>query len=264
MNKKTGEKDMKKRLFTLLVCLSAILVLLTATAYADDTDTDLVPPECAEVVLPDEQEPAYIEEQAETEEAIPAEAVTQEEEVQEPEESEPVKSEPVSVFDYFVSPKLAEINELTQRIENGVKEASISALLKQIIPGYGVADDQKSINAEVKPHYTKEEATQEINGILQNYSDTCKISFGGSSVDINDSYLVNSRYDRQKVSTIIHNTGVTQRSTISLAAEWKFHNVAYDLNIMRASAKDASLDYVADPRWYVNTVTDILATLKWI
>ena len=262
--KTTGEKAMKKRLLTLLVCLTAIFVLLTAAAYADEPDMDLAPSDCTGTVLPDGQEPAYIEEQTEPEEAAPAEEVTYEPEAQEEEPAEPEVVKTYSVFDHFVSPKLAEINDYTQRIEKDFKEAALSSLLRQIIPGYGVAADQKSIDTEVKQHYTKEEATQEINVIIKQYSDTCEVSFGGASVDIKDSYLVDSRYDRQKVSTIIHNTGLTQRSTISLAAEWKFHNVAYDLNIMRASAKDANLDYVSDPRWYVNTVTDFLATLKWI
>ena len=136
-----------------------------------------------------------------------------------------------------------------------------------VIPGYSyisVANDQKRIDSEVKSSYTPEEATAEINGILKSYSSTGGVSFGSESVHLEDSYTVDSRYDRQKVSTIIRNTGLTERSVTNIAAEWKFHNIAYDLNIKRASAEDADIDYVKDPRWYVNFVVGMLEVFRWL
>ena len=136
-----------------------------------------------------------------------------------------------------------------------------------VIPGYNyikIAADQRRIEAELEDSYTPEAAAELIDGILEQYSPDSTVTFGNGNVHITNSYLISSRYDRQKISTIIRNTGLTERTSLNLAAEWKLHNIAYDLNVKRDSTTDADLDYVADPRWYVNAATGILELLRWL
>jgi len=191
------------------------------------------------------------------------------------EEDEQVTDNTADVTETLEEPVLLAEPEEEEPVETAVLISANGAqtagkVLEKVgifIPGYSyisVANDQKRIDSEVQSSYTPAEATAEINGILGNYSETSYVSFGSEGVHLEDSYMVDSRYDRQKVSTIIRNTGLTERSVINIAAEWKFHNVAYDLNIKKESAEDADIDYVEDPRWYVNAITGLFEVFRWI
>ena len=73
-----------------------------------------------------------------------------------------------------------------------------------------------------------------------------------------------SRYDRQKICTIISRTdNITQRQYDDLSSEWVFHNVMYAFKIREDSAEDTFLDYNRDPRFLVRAVTDILELFGW-
>lgn len=121
------------------------------------------------------------------------------------------------------------------------------------------AVNKRKINKEIQTSYSKETAKEEIDEILHNYGDDVNATFNDSGVEIENSIKVNSRYDRQKISTIITRTeSVTNREYDVLSAEWLFHNMAYALHIKRDSAISANLDYTKDSRWYVICVTDLL------
>jgi len=74
------------------------------------------------------------------------------------------------------------------------------------------AVNKKKIDAEIESSYSVEEATIAINDIAQKYSTDSHVEFdvpredGLLQVVITDSYNVTSRYDRQKICSIIENT----------------------------------------------------------
>ena len=114
---------------------------------------------------------------------------------------------------------------------------------------------KKSIEKEIKSNYTQEEAKTEIDNILNNYSrEKASVSakFDSTGVEITNSYLVNSKYDRQKVSMIISRTeDFTARQYDNLSAEWYYHNIMYDLSIsdsISESAQHAYLEFEGDSR----------------
>lgn len=115
--------------------------------------------------------------------------------------------------------------------------------------------NKKSIEKEIKSNYTQEEAKTEIDNVLNKYSGynaSVSVKFDSRGVEITNSYLVNSKYDRQKVSMIISRTeDFTERQYDNLSAEWNYHNIMYDLSIndsISNSAKDAYLDFEGDAR----------------
>lgn len=126
------------------------------------------------------------------------------------------------------------------------------------------AKNKNKINKEVKKTYTKKTAKKEIDGILKEYGKDIKVAFNENSVEIKNSAKVNSRYDRQKISTIITRTEeLTERSCGNLSAEWFFHNVAYDMHIKRSSAISADLEYTKDKRKIVSVPTGLLEIFGW-
>ena len=97
--------------------------------------------------------------------------------------------------------------------------------------------NKKKIEKELKQSYTIAQATSAINCVVKKYSEpqkNCSATYHGTGVNIENSYLVRSRYDQQKVSMIIERTEkidgerITQRITSDMASEWLLHNIAYD------------------------------------
>lgn len=248
---------MKKKLLTSLFFLLALVSILSFGAFAEDAalPDDFVFPDAVTEEL-SEPTDEFISEPA----VMPADDTSASDPT---EETLPSDAEPEEEV-------LPTVEEVLPTIEPEMLSAPAPApsrfmnVLKVFIPGFGVADDQQRINAEVKPNYSAAEAKSVIDGILAGYSPSCSVAFGGSGVHISNSYMVDSRYDRQKISTIIRNTGLTDRSVLNLAAEWKMHNIAYALNFMVDSARDADLDYAGDARWYVSSVVRVMELIKWI
>ena len=135
------------------------------------------------------------------------------------------------------------------------------------------AVNQKSINNQVKDTYTKEEAKEEIDNILSQYSSddsTCAVTFdltnhdGEPMVEISNSYKVNSRYDRQKICTIISNTEeVTAREYDNMSSEWLLHNIMYPIPFLQEKAISAGLDYHGDYRPIVSLMSTTFEFLGW-
>ncbi len=128
--------------------------------------------------------------------------------------------------------------------------------------------NKKKIDKELKDSYTKEEAKEEINNIVSKYSSECSVTFdkpcgNGYMVEISNSYHINSRYDRQKVSTIIEKTDVTDREYDNISSEWLLHNLATPVSPLYESAHSAGLDYTRDSRWYIVALTKTLEVLGW-
>ena len=131
------------------------------------------------------------------------------------------------------------------------------------------AVNKEKIDSEIKNSYTIEEATKEINEILDDYSSDCNVNFdipknnGSYIVEIAESHKVNSRYDRQKISAIIENTSVTDREFDNISAEWLAHNLATPIPSLYQQAHSVGIDYDSDPRWYVVFPTKVLEILGW-
>ena len=132
--------------------------------------------------------------------------------------------------------------------------------------------NETKISQEVKPLYTREEAKAAAEAITTKYGDTCTVDFQKNNVQITDSWKITNRYDRQKISMIISNSNVTDRSYSNLAAEWEAHNIAYNiltelknlgLNSVLLKAKNVNLDYVEDERPYINRITSIMEVTGW-
>lgn len=107
-----------------------------------------------------------------------------------------------------------------------------------------------------------QKAKEMIDGMLEKYSETCKIEFRETDAEIIDSYLVDSQDDRHIVCEIIARTGITQRDCEDMAAEWQVHNVAYYAGVGKSHAKDVSLDYGKDPRASVRLATAVFDKLN--
>lgn len=116
--------------------------------------------------------------------------------------------------------------------------------------------NKNAIDTQVKDSYTKQEAKEHVDATLSKYSTPeapVEINFYDNGAEISNSYLVDSKYDRQYVSTIISNTGVTSRSYDDISAEWNYHNVMYNIQIkpIKDPARSAFLDYGRDDRFFL-------------
>ena len=135
--------------------------------------------------------------------------------------------------------------------------------------------NEAKISQEVKPLYTREEAKAAAEAITTKYDSTCKVTYNDAGIKITNSYLITQRYDRQKISMIFANSGVTDRSYSNLAAEWELHNKAYEifstLNVFNGGkiyddmqrAMHVDLDYFADSHRSVRWATKILEVIGW-
>lgn len=103
---------------------------------------------------------------------------------------------------------------------------------------YVNAVNYSKIDEELQDSYTEDEAIEEINNILGADSKDDRVTFNYSGVKIIDLYQVTSRYDRQKISEVIHRTGKTNRKYDNMSAEWLGHNICYRLHIKIGSTKD--------------------------
>lgn len=106
-------------------------------------------------------------------------------------------------------------------------------------------------------------ALHEIGEILRTYGDDCAVTQEPGRVKLANSYRVRSRRERLRICSILADSDLTERSAKNLSAEWRFHNVAYDLHVHRASAKDADLDYVQDERRIIRVVTKLFEVLHF-
>ena len=114
------------------------------------------------------------------------------------------------------------------------------------------------IRDEVLDQRSISEATQEINNILEKYNSefesesnkaiVSEKDFTESSIKIQNSYKVTSKYDRQYICEIIAHTESVNADSSTIATEWYLHNLAYNLNILPSSSKDADLDFYGDKR----------------
>ena len=102
------------------------------------------------------------------------------------------------------------------------------------------------------------QAKREIDEMLAPFGQDCSVCFGKKEITLYHSYQVRSRKARLNICRRIVDTGVTARTPESLSAEWLFHNLAYDLHFMRASARHADLDYTQDTRRAVRLATRFL------
>lgn len=152
------------------------------------------------------------------------------------------------------------LNTISKFVKIVVCVIIVSTIVNHIVN----AKNKNKINKEIQEKYTKESAKNEIDKILGDYGDDVSATFNDTGVEITNSVKVKSRYDRQKISTIITRTeNVTKREFDDISAEWLFHNIAYDLHIKRDSAISANLDYSIDSRWYVVGATDLLEIFGW-
>ena len=157
----------------------------------------------------------------------------------------------------------------------------VGALTTSVFVGVAMANDvvntsnEHKINKEIQPKYdTPEEGCEAINKIISIYStDDAQviarpITGENMGIHIENSYLVDSRYDRQKVSKIIENIGLSpNRDYDSFSAEWNLHNFVYSIlpNGLSWSikAKHVDLDYNGDPRWYVALPSGFYEIMGW-
>ena len=126
------------------------------------------------------------------------------------------------------------------------------------------AVNSNKIDKEINNRYTQEEATAEINKILNQNNSSSSVQFNADGVKIQNSYKIKRR-DRQKICKIIIRTeGIDASRTFgNMSSEWLLHNIFYNLHIKRAQAQDADLEYAQDSRWYIRGVTLILEFFGW-
>ena len=120
--------------------------------------------------------------------------------------------------------------------------------------------NEYQIDQEIEDSYTEETAQEAINQIADNYGEDIRVVFRENDVMINNSYKIDSRYDRQKISMIISRTGVTNREYDNLSAEWYGHNVI-EIFKPSESTKHVNLDYTEDERPLIRFGTNLLEFL---
>jgi len=131
------------------------------------------------------------------------------------------------------------------------------------------AINHANINKDLKESYTREEAQEEINKILEPYEDvTMSYSDETEEVLITNSNKVNSRKTRQQVSEIISRTDdLTDRKSSNISAEWSSHNLGYKLtpegSAFNIKCKDVNIDYKKDRRTSINIITKIFEVFGW-
>ena len=125
--------------------------------------------------------------------------------------------------------------------------------------------------------YTITQATSEINRIVNKYSEpekNCSATYYDTGVNIENSYLVKSRYEQQKISMIIERTVkadgacITRRATSDMASEWLLHNIVYDatnsyveyprVKSWNDSATSAFIDFKTEERPIIEIGSKIL------
>lgn len=125
-------------------------------------------------------------------------------------------------------------------------------------------NNKEQIYNELKASYTKDEAKKEIESLLAGYGEGITVTFYADNVKISNSYLVSSKYDRQKVCAIIARTdNCTERTVGDMAAEWNAHNKMYYCPWWKEKCQDVNLDYDSDSRWTVNFATGVFEFLGW-
>ena len=107
--------------------------------------------------------------------------------------------------------------------------------------------------------------TSETSTYIVGCSKEVEVRFGLDSMKIVDCY----RLDRNERFETLHyayssldGLGIKAKRTIhSMEGELAAHAYLYDWGIEKASTKDADLDYLEDPRWYVRFVSAMLQIL---
>ncbi|MBE6969911.1 MAG: hypothetical protein E7442_07350 [Ruminococcaceae bacterium] len=115
-----------------------------------------------------------------------------------------------------------------------------------------------SVEGELQETYSVEEALEAIQTILDRHAPDCKAKLFEKELEIRNGYKVRSRSDRLKISLILSRCGLTDREYDNLAAEWLLHNLAYDLHLMRGSARHVALDFGHNIRRIVDVCTRVL------
>lgn len=105
------------------------------------------------------------------------------------------------------------------------------------------------------------------NEIVLNLSSNTvsRLMFKDNEAIVFDCYSFN-RKERLQICSFINDEwkrmGIPHRRSIqSLEAEVAFHSYSYKVGIRMESAKDASLGYEDDPRWYVDIATSTIEVL---
>lgn len=122
--------------------------------------------------------------------------------------------------------------------------------------------DNDNLFLDLKERYSPKDAKALIDHELAKYGPACRITFYDTYAEIVESWKIKSTAERHRICEIVSRTGLTERTYENLAAEWEFHNVAYDVHFMRESAKDVALDYKGDPRRSVRLATDLMDKLN--
>ena len=142
-----------------------------------------------------------------------------------------------------------------------VASAMISTLVQQITTYKNDLVIDKEMSDFDIPQ-TNQELEECIQGVLDNYSTSevqVKVTVGENDIYIENSYLVDDKYARQKISRIISMSGYSDRTAANISAEWYGHNFfskVMELNF--DSTNHVNLDRVRDKRDFVYGITKIL------
>ena len=96
--------------------------------------------------------------------------------------------------------------------------------------------------------------------------ETAELDFGKSSVKVKDSHLYDDKDEIFEILLFIRSYTTErdinlQRTNTSLYGEYRLHAILYQCGYKETSTKDLDLEYVSDPRWYVNVCSAIIGWL---
>ncbi|MBQ9886051.1 MAG: RHS repeat-associated core domain-containing protein [Lachnospiraceae bacterium] len=135
--------------------------------------------------------------------------------------------------------------------------------------------NEANIRPSIKPEYkTKEEVLEAVKTVTDKY-DNVRANFTDSGLRITNSYKINNRVDRQKISMIYANSPFTDRSYSNISAEWLGHNIVYSclepfkdahigwIDSLVDRTVNVDLDYIRDSHDSINVITKVMEVYGW-
>ena len=126
----------------------------------------------------------------------------------------------------------------------------------------GTVANNMAIN-NVRTINSYREEYDENTTLLLDTGKTVNMRFGSSAVKISSSYTYQTKEEIFEIVMFIRfyaeqNGYTVSRSNTDLYGEFRLHNILYDMGFYRSYTADADLDYVEDPRWYINAASKLI------
>lgn len=126
----------------------------------------------------------------------------------------------------------------------------------------GTVANNQAIN-NVQPTGSYRDESDGNTTLLLDTGKIVNMRFCSSAVKISSSYVYQTKEEIFEIVLFIRfyaeqNGYTVSRSNTDLYGEFRLHNILYDMGFYRSYTADADLDYVEDPRWYINAASKLV------